>query len=450
MSSRQYRWVFRAPGESYIRSWILQRQSVRIRISSGRPGREKEIENYRVRSKKAAEDRCAELRRQQRADGWILAASEAKEEGGYHSRWSGIPVKGAPLAPPGDVVIFAHPALPAKRRVVDLITAVRAGDVDAARGYLAAGASPDQLHEQSISMLTLAAYHDHLEMLDVLLDAGASLSPPGAPPLEAAAARGHEYAVCRLVEAGADPEAMASALHAALRLWRPKIAKLLIELAADVNTLDKEGRYRPLDYALARGDHAMMRRLTERGACIGGLPEPPLKTFRMDDLFAAIDAGDVDRVRQLLDSGVRVKSKGFLEPRPLAAAAEKGHVDMVRLLLEAGADLEGSVHAAARGNHLEVARVLFDAGGLADDYDEEAATPLMTAAHAGFLDMTRLLVEQGADVDHRDSSDTAALIWAALRGHTAVYRFLRPLTRDAEILAESEKLFRRRRGKRRS
>ncbi len=450
MSSRQYTWVFRAPGERYIRSWVLRRQSTRIRIRAGRPGREKEIESYRVRSKKAAEDRCAEIRRQQLAEGWILAASEVMEEGGYHGRWSGVPVRGAALSQPEDLVFSTHPLLPRKRRVVDLVTAVRAGDVEAARAYLEAGASPDQLHEQSISMLTLAAYHDNLEMMDLLLDTGASLAPPGMPPLDAAAERGHEYAVCRLVEAGAGPEAMASALHEALRMWRPKIARLLIELEADVNALDREGQYRPLDYVLARGDHVMMRWLTERGARVGGVSESPVETFRMDDLFAAIDAGDTDRVRQLVDGGVSVKSRGFLAPRPLESAAETGHVDVVLLLLEAGADLAGAVHAAARCNHLDVARVLFDAGGPADDYDEEATTPLITAAYAGFLDMARLLVEHGADVDHRDSGDHAALSGAALRGHIEVYEFLRPLTRDAEVRAEAEKLVRRRRVRRRS
>ncbi len=450
MSSRQYTWVFRALGERYVCSWILQRQSTRIRVRSGRPGREKEIESYRVRSKQAAEDRCAELRRQRQADGWVLAASEAMEEGGYHSRWSGVPVRGAALSQPGDLVFAAHPLLPRKRRVVDLVTAVRAGDASAARGFLEAGASPDQLHERSISMLTLAAHFEHLEMMDLLLDAGASLDPPGAPPLDAAAARGHEYAVCRLVEAGAGPEAMASALHLALRMWRPKIARLLIELEADVNALDQEGRYRPLDYVLARGDHVMMRWLTERGARVGGGAESPVETFRMDDLFAAIDAGDAGRVRQLVDGGVPVKSQGFLAPNPLESAAEKGHVDVVRLLLEAGADLAGAVHATTRGDHLDVARVLFDAGGSADDYDEEATTPLITAAYGGFLDMVRLLVEQGADVDHRDSSDHTALIGAALRGHVEVYDFLRLLTRDPEILAEAEELYERRCGRRRS
>ena len=360
MSSRIYTWVFRAPGERYVRSWILQRQSTEIRIRSGRAGREKQTESYKVRSKRAATDHCAELRRQREAEGWILAASEAKEESGYSRDYSCVPVHGAVLSQPGDMFTFSHPFLPRKKRVVDLVSAVRAGDADAVRGYLESGADPDQRHE-GISMLTVAANYDHLEVMNLLLDAGASVSPRGEPPLETAAARGREYALCRLIEAGASPQAMASALHSALSVWRPRIAELLIELEADVNAFDKRGLYRPLDYVLARGDHAMMRRLLERGARIGGARKassPPVKTFRMDDLSDAIDDGDLDRVRQLVDEGVLSERERYLGSNPLEWAAGEGRVEIVRLLLEARADpVAGPVHAAARDNHLEVAKL---------------------------------------------------------------------------------------------
>ncbi len=264
-------------------------------------------------------------------------------------------------------------------------------------------------------MLTLAAYYDHLEMMDLLLDAGASLSPTGGSPLDTAAAKGHENAVCRLIEAGAGPEAKAAALHMALRVWRPKIAELLIELEADVNALsiDKplfrvvaadaghepgqseggaaawplardqamdadgtagpQGQNRPLDYVLARGDHSMMRRLVGRGAC-------SRRSMPATSIASSICSTTASRSRTS-ESSIR-------------------------------------------------------------------ATALTSVAYAGNFEMVRLLVEHGADVDHRDQNQDAALTEAVHRGHTEIYHFLHPLTRDSEIRAEAEKLYRRRRGKR--
>ncbi len=451
----EYTWVLRAPGERYVRSWILHRRSTGIRIRAGRAGREKEIERYRVRSKKRAADRCAELLAQRQADGWILAASEATEVDGFSRIYSSVPVRGAPMSLPEEQRTYTDLRIPRKKRVVDLVTAVRAGDAEAARGYLEAGADPDQRLEGSISMLTLAAYFGHLEVLDLLLEAGASRNPPGLPPLETAAGRGHGEAVRRLIEAGAGARARDSALHTALEVWQPKIVELLIERGADVNALDRnKGAYRPLDYALTRGNHSMTRRLLERGARIGGALEaaaPPVETHRIDDLFEAIDADDVERARQLIDAGVSVQSRSLFDPKPLNEAARRGHPDMVRLLLEAGADpAGGSVLEAAHGGHFEVTKVLLEAGGSADSCDEDGTTALIYAALSGSSDLVRLLVEHGADVDHQDSGDSHALTEAAFRGHGEIYDFLRPLTRDPEIRAEAEKLIRRRRRRRRA
>jgi ankyrin repeat protein len=92
-------------------------------------------------------------------------------------------------------------------RVFDL---ARSGATDDLAGYLDAGVPVNLTNSAGDTLLTLAAYHDHLDTVALLLARGADHSRAndrGQAALAAAVFRQSTETVTRLIEAGADPDA---------------------------------------------------------------------------------------------------------------------------------------------------------------------------------------------------------------------------------------------------
>lgn len=63
----------------------------------------------------------------------------------------------------------------------------------------------------------------------------------------------------------------------------------------------------------------------------------PLKKVPNGDVFSASRAGDVDRLKYLLESGVNVNARDDWDSVALYYACLAGHLDAARMLLESGA-----------------------------------------------------------------------------------------------------------------
>ncbi|HMO13690.1 MAG TPA: ankyrin repeat domain-containing protein [Pirellulaceae bacterium] len=91
------------------------------------------------------------------------------------------------------------------------------------------------------------------------------------------------------------------------------------------------------------------------------------------DLWRSARAGDLEKVRRILDSGVDVDAKSNYGATALAFAAEQGHLELVKFLVERGADVNSKdtfynatpLSWAQMGRHNEVANFLKENGGVA-------------------------------------------------------------------------------------
>ena len=247
----------------------------------------------------------------------------------------------------------------------ELVTAVRSGDLDEVRRLLDEGADPNAVGGDTTSALTWAAFGDDIDATMLLLDAGA------------------------------DPNLVnrfnLGPLHEAITLGNLEMVEVLVNAGAEVNTPAYESGETPL--------------------------------------MNAARVGNVEVVQLLLDAGTEVRPiESAWGQSALMFAAAQNHAPVVKLLIENGADLNrvtsyfehpdvgralagmgrndrtaGSftaLHFAARAGNVEAGAELIAAG--ADMYIEDEAygyTPLQTAVANQQADFVASMIELGANLD---------------------------------------------------
>jgi ankyrin repeat protein len=256
----------------------------------------------------------------------------------------------------------ANPALAHPEGEAPLLAAARAGSVPAVRLLLARGVDVNAAETyQKTTALMWAAAEGHLDVVDVLLEAGADVNrqahvtsltsrhnadhPTGGfSALMWAARRGDDAMVRRLVARGADVNLkngdLASAAMIAIYNDRFDVARTLIELGSDVNDgslylavemRDATTDQFAFDGSRRRPDHTntltaldLVRILLERGA-------DPNKTFagqlhstsmpntdRFDNtpFFKAAISADVEALKLLLAHQAAIDQTPFVAPAP--------------------------------------------------------------------------------------------------------------------------------------
>jgi len=116
-------------------------------------------------------------------------------------------------------------------------------------------------------------------------------------------------------------------------------------------------------------------------------------------LLDAAEEGNIDTVRQLLEKGVNLNTRGEGGVTPLQNAAGSGEPELVSLLLEAGADPS---HVDEEGM-TALMRVVYSCGQLLPE-DSESQEP--------YRETARRLIRAGVPVNVRDSEGLTALGWA--------------------------------------
>eukprot|EP00439_Symbiodinium_sp_Y106_P023855 s1984_g2.t3 len=251
----------------------------------------------------------------------------------------------------------------------------------------------------SLTPLRLASCNGHVEIVRLLLEAGADkdlADNDGYTPLISASSRGHV-----------------------------EIARLLLEAGANKDMATSDGAT-ALMFASGRGDVEVARLLLQAGA------DPDLGDDDGDTpLMIASSDGHVDIARLLLEAGANTDMTNNEGIVPLMAATKKRDVEVARLLLEANADKDLADHNGKTplifvswDGHVEMARLLLEANADKNLADHEGNTPLTLASLDGHVEMARLLLEAGADKDLADYDGYTPFFWASSRGHVELARLL--------------------------
>ena len=200
------------------------------------------------------------------------------------------------------------------------VAAAGEGDIALVGLFLDAGMPAATRDRWGTSALVAAARGDRPDVVRLLLDRGARPddAPGGEPPVTAAAEAGGLAALKALLEAGADPDAVADP--------------------------SKGPGGTPLQRACAAEAWDAARILLEGGANANAAA-PPLPP----PLFLAAESGHAPTVSALLSKGADPNARSQGGASPVWLPVWNGHVEVVRLLLLAGTDVKSDRPTLLKG-----------------------------------------------------------------------------------------------------
>jgi ankyrin repeat protein len=157
-------------------------------------------------------------------------------------------------------------------------------------------------------------------------------------------------------------------------------------------------------------------------------------------LHIAALAGDLAKVKALIEEGANVNAKNMWGETALHYAAEKGHKEVVELLIAKGADINaGRIEAlqyAMDNGHTEVAIILINKGASVNPKTKSGWTPLHNAAYGGYKQVVEILLAKGAYVNSKDTKGYTPLNIAVDRDYNDVAKLL--IDKGANVNAGDE------------
>lgn len=151
----------------------------------------------------------------------------------------------------------------------------------------------------------------------------------------------------------------------------------------------------------------------------------------------AIRTNNIEKIKELVQLGVRLEMSISGEKPPLYQAAKAGHADMIRLLIAHKAKVNERFHGktplyvAAYNNKLEAVKALIEIGAN-PTLDHLNKKSLMGAAYKGHVEIIRYLLilynidthKPAINVNEGDEHNSTALYYAALKGHLEAVQIL--------------------------
>ena len=308
-----------------------------------------------------------------------------------------------------------------------LADAAKNNDLDSVRTLMTAGADVNAAQGDGMTALHWAAFHDNVEVVDLLLAADADVSVQtrvGAlTPLWFAASNGNADMVDWLLTTEADANVVtatgATALMAAAMTGSVETIDVLVDRGAFVNSRETTNGQTALMFAAWENRPEAIAALVRHGAHVG------LTSFVVSMIEPRVDEyGNPVPVRRRRTPGGNSVMGGMTA---LLFAARDGHIEAVRTLVAHGADVDqvsggdGSspmVIAIANG-HYSVAQFLLGQSADPNLVNIDGLGPLYATVNMRFapvswapnppteqevvdsLDLLRALLDYGADPNAR-------------------------------------------------
>jgi len=281
------------------------------------------------------------------------------------------------------------------------------------RSALASGLK-DRIDEPCIgrdTLLTLACRNGNTECIRLLLQQGAAVDAPCAPP-------------------------KATPLYLAVQEGHAKAAKLLLDADADVTDCLGDG-LTPLSVAVHQGttahaDCAKLLLAAPQQVAIGAKKLNDCDEHGVNLLLKASYMGHDEIVRQLVNAGASARHTDTSGASALLLACRHGHGKCAQLLVKAGAPLDAAIddggtalHFACRGGFTECVRLLLMSKANPDHAPGQSGTSaLHVACQAGQLECVKVLLEAKASPNAVDKDGVPPLFLAEAMGHQAVATLL--------------------------
>lgn len=233
-----------------------------------------------------------------------------------------------------------------------------------------------------------------------------------------------------------NPEELGSALEAAASRGNDEIIERLLKEGANPNAKHCPQYFRPIQAAASSGSPSTIKLLLSAGAAVS---QDSYGGEWGTALHVAANQGSVECVQTLIDAGHAldyVQVGTYHHGTALATAAAKGHDKVIACLLRAGASPKAfsywhnyPLNLACELCSLESVRLLLDAG--ASVHGEGGHTALHEAAVRGDISIMKLLLDRGADINAPGSTYGTPLKGAIQSRDAAVVQFM--LDRGADI-----------------
>lgn len=333
------------------------------------------------------------------------------------------------------------------RKGTAIILAGLHGHTRVAEQLLDNGANINAQNQHAYTALAETCSHGREEMARLLLQRGAETETGRYAPLHEAAEGGYTNIVCDLLDHGAKIDANNdrfnwTALAEACWHGHLEVVQILLSAGAYTETHDYGLCCTPLIKAASKDYTPIVVHMLDQGkADIEGVDKEGRTA-----LFHAVLGGHARTVQALLDRDANTEIHDSLHYTPLCRAAQSGRLAIVEKLLLANADIHASKYQswtplaeASYHGFPEIVMALLAYGANTESRDSMRYTPLNRAAQAGRLSLVILLLDTGkANIDAANHGGWTSLAEASFHGYHDVVKALLARGSSIEIKNDSD------------